>query len=185
MRQNSNLVASAISLLLSFFTAVPYCNADESKKLNYSQPNSTSSACGLSPKSSLPVTKQTDVTTETKKEAGGTKDKNLSSSPAQVNQAILESLEQQNTGKFIFPSNCISDKESEDIHRMGQIGTMKDRLMQAGFSKERYDKFEKAVPRKGSTKTLTFSRTLGSHQAQSSSKIRILTSPKESYGIES
>lgn len=149
MRQNSNLLASALSLLLSFFNAVPFCIADESKRLNCSQQNSASSACGLSPKSSLPVTKPIDATTETKKEAGGTKDKNLSSSPSQVNQAILESVERQKTGKFIFPSNCISDKESEEIHRMGQIGTMKDRFLQAGFSKQRYDKFVKAVSKQG------------------------------------
>ncbi|MFA6210768.1 MAG: hypothetical protein WCT03_06025 [Candidatus Obscuribacterales bacterium] len=69
--------------------------------------------------------------------------------PAQVNQERFEAIERQKTGNLILPSNCMSDKESEEIHRMGQIGTMKERLMQAGFSKQRYDRFVEAVAKTG------------------------------------
>ncbi len=173
MSKNSNLIALSMGLIISFCGAVPFGIAGESEKLNCSQENATSKERGCSSTSPSEATKQTNLAVENKKEAGVTKDKNLLFAPAQVNQAILESLERQKTGKLIFPSNCISGKESEEIHRMGQIGTMKERLLQAGFSQEHYDKFVETVHSKGSTETPTFSRALDSHQAQVPSKIRI------------
>lgn len=84
MRQNSNLVTISTGLLISFCIAAPFCNADDSEKLNYSQENATSKAHGNGLTSTPRATKQTDMAAENKKEAVTTKGKNLSATPTQL-----------------------------------------------------------------------------------------------------
>jgi hypothetical protein len=173
MRQNSNLVTISIGLLISFCIAAPFCSADDSERLNNSKENTTSKARGYGLTSTPTATKQTDMAVENKKEAVTTKGRNLSATPTQLKQEILDSQERRRTGKLIFPTICISDKESEEMARMGKIGTIKERLLQAGFSTERYDKFVESVRGKGSAETLNSSRALAPHQVQRASEARI------------
>lgn len=152
MRQRKYIRTCSIGLLTCFCAVVPLAIAGECEEPNCSRENAASKAAGCSSISPSAATKQTDIGAENKKDPGGAKDKNLSSAPAQINQEIFDSQERLRTGRLIFPTQCISDKEAEEMHRMGQIGTMKERLMQAGFSQERYDKFVEAVSRNGSKK---------------------------------
>lgn len=173
MRQNSNLVTISIGLLFSCCIDAPFCSADDSERLNYSQENTTSKAHGCGLTSTPAAAKQTDRAAENKTEAVTTNGKNLSATPTQLNQEILDSQERRRKGKLIFPTNCISDRESQEIARMGKIGTMKERLLQAVFSTERYDKFVECVRSKGSAETLNSSCALDPHQVQRASETRI------------
>jgi len=159
MRQRKFIRTCSIGLLTCFCAVAPLAIAGECEEPNYSRENAASKAAGCSSISPSVATKQTDIGAENKKDPGGAKDKNLPSAPAQINQVIFDSQERLRTGRLIFPTHCISDKESEEMHRMGQIGTMKERLMQAGFSQERYDKFVEAVSRNGSKKKSSSGRS--------------------------
>lgn len=152
MRQRRFIRTCSIGLLTCFCAVAPLAIAGECEVLNYSGENAANKAAGCSSTSPSAAIKQTDIGAVNKKNPGGAEDKNLSSAPAQVNQDILDSQERRRTGNLLFPTNCVPAKDIEEMQRMARTGTMQERLMQAGFSQERYDKFVEAVSRNGSKK---------------------------------
>lgn len=147
MRQNSNSIVISIGLLVSFSSAIPLCAADESDKPSFSQENTTSRVHSCS---STCLSAAAKIDAEKKERAEEKKEKSPSSTPAPANKPMLDLQERRRIGNLLFPSNCVPAKDLEDMQRMVKTGTMEERLLRAGYPKERYDKFVESIQRMNS-----------------------------------